>query len=437
MTRRALKKKKKQLPKKKIKVFAIGDHPFMPSGVGHQCKIIYNALLESGDFEILALGGATKHENYAMQQSPEYGEEFRILPINGYGEPNLIRSILHQEKPDILWFMTDPRFYTWLWEMEDEIRAHIPMVYYHVWDNYPYPYYNKNYYDSTDAIMCISKLTHDIVKEVGTDKIYSEYVPHSVDSNIFRPLNDAEMDDVMHNGIQLPEELMNKPFKVFWNNRNARRKQSGSLVYWFGKFVEKVGKENALLIMHTDPRDPHGQDLVKVIKRWGLEKNVVLSTQKYEPQHLNVLYNLADCVISVSDAEGWGLSITESLSSATPVIVTLTGGMQDQVRDDEGEWYGIGIEPSSKAVIGSQEVPYIYEDRLNGDDVVDALMEMYNMSDEERKTLGQKGRDRALRDYNFEGFCQQWVDILTKVHEDHSSWPNKKYDTAWEIKEIE
>jgi hypothetical protein len=60
--------------------------------------------------------------------------------------------------------MTDPRFWGWLWEMENEIRPHMPMVYYHVWDNYPYPVYNKRFYDSNDMIVSISKVTHDIVQ---------------------------------------------------------------------------------------------------------------------------------------------------------------------------------------------------------------------------------------------------------------------------------
>ena len=48
-------------------------------------------------------------------------EDWVIFPIDGYGSHEIIRSILHNEKPDALWFMTDPRFYGWLWEIENEI----------------------------------------------------------------------------------------------------------------------------------------------------------------------------------------------------------------------------------------------------------------------------------------------------------------------------
>lgn len=429
-------KKKKRANQKKIKILAIGDHPFMPSGVAHQCKLIYKAWAESGDFEILCLGGAVSHENKNPAAVSGFEDRWKILPVDGYGEPNLIRSIISQEKPDLLWFMTDPRFYTWLWQMEDEIRPHLPMVYYHVWDNYPYPYYNKKYYDSTDAIFSISKLTHDIVSTVGDHSIHKEYLPHSVNTDIYKPIPTDELETIVKNQVQMPESIMNKPFKVFWNSRNARRKQSGSLVYWFGKFAEKVGKENVVLIMHTDPKDPHGQDLVALIQRWDLQDVVVLSTEKYPEHQLNVLYNIADCTISVSDAEGFGLSMIESLASGTPIIATKTGGMQDQLYDDAGEAYGIGLEPASKAVLGSQEIPYIFEDRVSEESVVNALVEMYEMSPEDRKAWGMRGRERVQRDFNFENFNQRWVDVMKDLHKSHGSWPNKLYKT-WEFKEIE
>ena len=96
----------------------------------------------------------------------------------------IIRSVLAKEKPDMLWFMTDPRFYTWLWEIENEVRNNVPMVYYHVWDNFPAPYFNAQYYNSNDEVVCISKVTHEIVQTVAPE-VNSTYLPHAVNDNIF------------------------------------------------------------------------------------------------------------------------------------------------------------------------------------------------------------------------------------------------------------
>ena len=147
---------------KKIKVLVLSDHPLSPSGVGTQTRYVIEALLKTGKFQFVCLGGAVKHNDYKPQKTEEWGDDWVIFPIDGYGTPDSIRSILRQQRPDILWFMTDPRFYTWLWEMEHEVRPLVPMVYYHVWDNFPHPLFNAKYYDSNDHIISISKLTNTI-----------------------------------------------------------------------------------------------------------------------------------------------------------------------------------------------------------------------------------------------------------------------------------
>ena len=110
----------------------------------------------------------------------------------------------------------------------------------------------------------------------------------------------------------------------------------------------------------------------------------------------------------------------------------MTGGLQEQVTDGEN-WFGIGIEPGSKAVIGSMHVPFIYEDRVNGNDVVDAMEKMYNMGDEERKKLGAAGRKHVMKNYNFENFNKDWIQTMLDLHEENGSWENRKNYTGWEL----
>ena len=140
---------------KKIKVLTISDHPLSPSGVGTQTKYVCEALLDSGKFEILSLGGAIKHNDYSPISIEDYGDQWRIIPVDGYGTQDILRSVIRNEKPDIVWIMTDPRFWEWLWAIDNEIRALCPIVYYHVWDNYPYPMYNRPFYLSNDHIVTI------------------------------------------------------------------------------------------------------------------------------------------------------------------------------------------------------------------------------------------------------------------------------------------
>ena len=188
--------------------------------------------------------------------------------------------------------------------------------------------------------------------------------------------------------------------------------------------------------MHTNPKDENGPDLEAQINNLGLTNGeVMFSTTKYPPDQMAILYNISDCTINVSDAEGFGLATLESLACATPIIVNMTGGLQEQVTNGE-EFFGVGIEPSAKAVIGSQAVPFIYEDRVSELQIVDALTELYQMSKEDRKDLGQKGLEHVKANYNFEDFEAKWVDLMTSVHERFGSWENRKDYQSWDLLEL-
>ena len=420
---------------KKIKVFTLSDMPLSPSGVGTQTKYICDALLKSGKFKIISFGGAIKHPQYDPIKTEEYGDDWIIYPVDGFGTPEKIRSLIRQEKPDILWFMTDPRFWGWLWEMENEVRPLLPMVYYHVWDNYPYPTFNKQFYDSNDFIATISKVTDDIVRTVSPD-VKSQYVPHAVDSDIFKPLEEDDADLENFKKSVFGDFYDPDKFIFFWNNRNARRKQSGSLIFWFKDFLDKVGHDKACMVMHTEVKDPNGQDLQAIIEHLGLTNGEVLfSQQKVGSDKLSWMYNMADCTINVSDAEGFGLATLESLSCGTPIIVNKTGGLQEQV-EDEGKTFGIGLEPNSKCIIGSQQIPWIYEDRLDGKQVTDALETIYKTPKKQRLKMGEDGRKYVMKKYNFDNFNKTWVELLTQIHEEEGSWDTRKYHKRWSLEEI-
>ena len=188
--------------------------------------------------------------------------------------------------------------------------------------------------------------------------------------------------------------------------------------------------------MHTDVRDPYGQNLQSIIENLGLTNGeVVFSQKKIGTNDMAAFYNMSDVTLNISDAEGFGLATLESLSCGTPIIVTMTGGLQEQVTDGE-EWFGIGLEPASKSVIGSQEIPYIYEDRVNEDDFVNALEKMYNMSYEERKELGSKGRQHVLNNYSFELYAERWDNLFKKVKNEFGSWDTRKNYNNWHLLEV-
>ena len=302
---------KPQEVQKKIKILTISDHPLSPSGVGTQTKYFIAEMLKTGKFQFISMGGAIKHENYQPVGLEEFGEDWIIFPTDGYGNPDSLRSMLRTQRPDMVWFMTDPRFFGWLWEMENEIRSLVPLVYYHVWDNFPYPSYNKSWYDSTDVVVTISKLTSNIVQTVAPN-VKERYLPHAIPTEVFKKMSNIDVQQYRKSNLGIDEDT----FLLFWNNRNARRKQSGSLIFWYKDFLTKMKKANkdakAVLLMHTEPNDPNGQDLYAIINNLGLTNGEVrISTVKVDLANLAMIYNAADATIGISDAEGFGLATFE------------------------------------------------------------------------------------------------------------------------------
>ena len=56
-----------------------------------------------------------------------YGDDWVIYPVDGYGSQEDVRAVFRNEKPDLVWFMTDPRFFHWLWGIGGEIRFFLPI----------------------------------------------------------------------------------------------------------------------------------------------------------------------------------------------------------------------------------------------------------------------------------------------------------------------
>ena len=420
---------------KKIKVFCLADSPLAPSGVGTQTRYMIEGLLQTGKFEFVCFGGAIRHPDYKPIRTEEYGDDWIIYPVDGYGSQEQVRALLKAQKPDIVWIMTDPRFWGWLWNIDNEIRSVAPLVYYHVWDNLPYPTFNRKWYLSNDLIASISKVTDDIIRNVAPE-VDLVRIPHAVNDSVFCKIPDTNLiKSFKKDNLIGIDSKGNKRFTFFWNNRNARRKQSGSLMFWFNDFLDRVGRDKATLIMHTEPKDPNGQDLDAIKDRLGFDDDQFkLSTSKLSMEQLSVLYNASDCTINISDAEGFGLATLESLATETPIIVNMTGGLQEQVTDGEN-WFGFGIEPCSKAIIGSQEVPWIYEDRISGGDLVDAMVKMFELPDEERQEMGKKGREHVLKNYSMENYIQLWIKTLTDVYEKHGSWETMNRN-QWSLKKV-
>ena len=420
------------LPKdQRKKILLITDDIRLPSGVGSIGKEII--IHTSHRYNWVNIGAAIGH--------PEAGKRFdvsgdtnsiagiedssvMIYPNNGYGDANLLRTIVNIEKPDAIMLITDPRYFTWLFSIENEVRKQLPIIYLNIWDDYPAPYYNKAFYESCDALLGISKQTVNINKLVLDDKAKNkiiEYVPHGLNNEVFYPIQNKEQDKEFTEFKKQLFKGKEYEFVAFFNSRNIRRKQVPDTILAFSQFVQQLPKEKAdkcALVLHTEIVSEHGTDLSAVIETLvPKDVNIIFTPGRLEPKAMNYLYNLADVQMLLTSNEGWGLSLTEALLTGTPIIANVTGGMQDQMRFEfeDGTWIDFDAEfpsnhrgtykkhgkwafpvyPSNISIVGSPPTPYIFDDRCRWEDAAERLMEVYNLSKEERETRGLAGMEWA------------------------------------------
>ena len=398
----------------KKKILMLSDHALSTSGVGCQSRFLIQGLIEKGNWTVRQFGAAIRHESYDLI---EVTKDFIIKPVDGFGNRDMILQALVTEKPDVLFLFTDPRFFTWLWEIEDEVRQICPIAYWHVWDNDPFPDFNNPYYESTDLINCHSHMTFDLIKDRHPEK--TGFIPHALPESIFFPISDADINEArIHSlGVERKDD-----FVLFWVNRNARRKRPADLLLAWKNFIETAKKDYpnsrvpATLLMHTDPLDQEGPNLYAVAENLGIIDSIVFSTQRIEFEKMNILHNISDACINISYAEGFGLATLEAMQCGKPVIATKTGGLTRQVVDhrDQSE-NGIALDVKFRTLVGSQSVPYIFEDYSSIEDTSDAIYKLFSMSPDERKSLGEKARDYVTSEFSFQKTVDLWNDSLEKL----------------------
>jgi glycosyltransferase involved in cell wall biosynthesis len=382
-----------------------------------------------------------------------------LYPTNDYGGPDLLRQIIKMEKPDAIMLITDPRYFTWLFQMENEIRKDIPITYLNIWDDYPAPLYNKAFYEACDLLMGISKQTVNINNIVLGDKAKNKiikYVPHGLNEKNYFPISKDHEHYVPFQEFK-KNLLQNEEFDfiMFFNSRNIRRKQIPDTMLAYKYFIDQLPIEKAkkcAFVLHTELISDHGTDLLAIQELLlnGEQYNVIFTNKIMNTMEMNFLYNLSDVQILLTSNEGWGLSLTEAILAGNPIIANVTGGMQDQMRfeDEEGNWFtptpqipsnhtgkykkcgewAFPVFPTNRSIQGSPQTPYIWDDRCTSEDAAKQIMAVYSLSKEDRKAKGLKGREWALSEAGFTGEIQG-KRVMEAFKELFKTWkPREKFE---------
>ena len=451
---------------KKKKILLLADDIRMHSGIARMAREF--VLGNAKKYDWVQIGGAINHPEHgkiidmaqAVEKETNVKDAYlKIYPTNGYGNPDMLRRIIDVEKPDAILHFTDPRFWIWMYQMEHEIRQNIPIMYYNIWDDIPDPIYNTNYYRSSDLLLSISKQTYGINKRLlskyGYEDWQTQYAPHGVNS---KDHYIVDKNDTKFKEFEQHYGLHNYKFKILYLNRNIRRKSPGDVALAYKHMMDKLTPEQqkeCVFVWHSAPSDENGTDMKALCKSLLPEYPVIFTYDlggAMTDEQMNYLYNSVDVYINLASNEGFGLGSLEALTAGTPIIVNVTGGLQDQcgfkkedgsyltaddyvelksnhrgTYKDHGEWVK-PIFPSNISLSGSPLTPYIFDDRCSFEDGGNAIFEWYEAGDEERERCGQLGYE-FVKDKNVamsaENMCDKFKSAFSDLWE---NWkPKQKY----------
>ena len=106
------------------------------------------------------------------------------------------------------------------------------------------------------------------------------------------------------------------------------------------------------------------------------------------------------------------------MQTGSPIIAPKTGGQTRQVVDHrDGSENGVALEIDFQTLVGSQNVPYIYEDYATIDSITEAMWKIYQLSPDERVQLSNKVREYAFSEFGFQDTVDKWHETLLETIE--------------------
>jgi glycosyltransferase involved in cell wall biosynthesis len=305
-------------------------------------------------------------------------------------------------KADILLTLYD----TWVMNLDGPHMEGIPFVPWFPVDHEPMP---QGVYDRLKRAMVAIAYSKSGVREAKDRGLDVEYVPHGVDTNLFKP----KMREIARKQIGLPQDCFIASI-VAMNKGIPPRKAWPQQLQAFSEFHKK--HPDSKLYLHTlMTPEVGGYNLWDLVKMLGLEDAVVVPEQfqyiaGYPPEFIADVYNASDVLMSATMGEGFGIPIIEAQACGTPVIAGGWTAMEELV------FAGWKIDRYKEAIpyitqlAASQYVPSV-------DAIVDRLEQAYDMSNDDRMKLRETAREGALQ-YDADLITEKyWVPTL-KVIED-------------------
>lgn len=216
-----------------------------------------------------------------------------------------------------------------------------------------------------------SKWGHKMLTDAGVENVY---IPHGVEPSIYQVIPNRDEVRKFKKWL-VGDETCHLSVMVAANKGFPDRKWfQGQLEAWRDFAADKP---NARLYVHSLPTPIHGGvDFERLADDLGLHGRIFfphpyLYRLGYPPEHLALVYNAADVLLSVSMSEGFGIPIIEAGACGCPVVVTDFSAMPELVR------WGYKVDVLDRVMTGMHS----YQAWPSKRDMVEKLNRLYEFWD--------------------------------------------------------
>lgn len=233
--------------------------------------------------------------------------------------------------------------------------------------------YQKKILNNCDYIHATSSIEKEHLLELGI-KSPIKVIPHGV---IIKDTKKSEILD------------KNKKVALFFSRIHKKKGIIELLNSW-----SAVNPKNWCLKIYGPVSDIHYLKEIKTtIIKLSLQETVKLFDPVFDNKKKEEIFLNADCFLLPSKSENFGMSIVEALSFGIPVLTT-----------DGTPWSILENIKAGKVI------------HLSQDNLTNCLKEILNMNDNELISMGLKGREYILKNFNMENIIKEYIEFYQEVN---------------------
>jgi glycosyltransferase involved in cell wall biosynthesis/GT2 family glycosyltransferase len=399
------------------RILAVTDAPFAETGYGNQSDKILSELVKRG-WEVYHICGNYYPSGKEVKDKDGYviykGIKCILYPKiwegvqNLYASKEFVKECFDKLKPDCIWTLNDYyRVSPYLDLGEEFINK---WVHWMPIDNDVPDVQWAGFKNKMKFMVFLTKFGENIESPLLPEIRYKRTIYHGINPDEFKPLSDKLLVKGKHG--------MKDKFVITTVARHQPRKMVYHSAHAVCRFMQK--HSDSVWVCKCNPDDPamHNEpemerDLVKLVKSYGVENQVMFVPMNLPVDQLNDLYNTGDIFICLTGGEGFNIPVAESMmAGVTPIITNCTSGPELL---DDGE-VGILVPVEQKKFVPKFGTMY---DIADLDYAVDALEHVYkDWKDKGSKVLkeaGEKCRNYAIEKFGIPSITDQWEDVMWRI----------------------